>query len=126
MSNTSDKRGLSPFNEHFDTLETRDPEVREGAQAAALPARIALAKTRTAAYAKIFEKVDPREITSRAALAQLPVIRKSELLDLQKASRPFGGFATGRWGEAPHVFASPGPIYEPGGAGADSWRLARA
>src|SRR5438067_2089598 len=92
----------------------------------ALPARIALAKTRTAAYAKIFEKVDPREITSRAALAQLPVIRKSELLDLQKASRPFGGFATGRWGEAPHVFASPGPIYEPGGAGADYWRLARA
>jgi phenylacetate-CoA ligase len=114
------------MTEHFDTLETRDPEVRERAQAAALPARIALAKGRTVAYAKILADVDPASITSRAALAQLPVIRKSDLLDLQKAARPFGGFATGRWGESPRVFASPGPIYEPDGAERDYWRLARA
>ena len=112
--------------EHFDTLETRDPEVRERAQAAALPARIALAKGRTAAYAKILADIDPASITSRAALAQLPVIRKSDLLDLQKAARPFGGFATGGWGKSPRVFASPGPIYEPDGAERDYWRLARA
>jgi phenylacetate-CoA ligase len=114
------------MTEHFDTLETRDPEVRERAQAAALPARIALAKGRTVAYAKILADVDPASITSRAALAQLPVIRKSDLLDLQKAARPFGGFATSRWGESPRVFASPGPIYEPDGAERDYWRLARA
>ena len=112
--------------EHFDTLETRDPEIRERAQAAALPARIALAKSRTAAFAKILAGVDPAAITSRAALAQLPVTRKSELIELQKAHRPFGGFATGRWGDAPRVFASPGPIYEPDGEGPDCWRLARA
>jgi phenylacetate-CoA ligase len=112
--------------EHFDTLETRDPEVRERAQVAQLPARIAFAKARTAAYAKILAGVDPAAISSREALAQLPVTRKSELLELQKASRPFGGFAVGRWGEMPRVFASPGPIYEPDGATPDYWRLARA
>jgi phenylacetate-coenzyme A ligase PaaK-like adenylate-forming protein len=112
--------------EHFDTLETRDPGERERAQLAALPARIALAKTRSAAYARIFANVDPAAIDSRAALARLPVTRKSELLELQKASRPFGGFATGRMGATPRVFASPGPIYEPDEAVPDYWRLARA
>jgi len=112
--------------EHFDTLETRDPEIRERAQLSALPARIAFAKTRTAAYAKILAGVEPASIESRAALAQLPVTRKSEFLELQKASRPFGGFAASRWGEAPRVFASPGPIYELDGAAPDYWRLARA
>jgi phenylacetate-CoA ligase len=111
--------------EHFDTLETRDTELRERAQLAALPARIALAKSRTAAYARIFAGVDPAAVTTRAALARLPVTRKTELLELQKAARPFGGFAATRWGEAVRVFASPGPIYEPEGASADYWRLAR-
>ena len=114
------------MTEHFDTLETRDPEVRERAQLAALPARIAFAKARTAAYAKLFADVEPASITSRAALAHVPVTRKSELVELQKTSRPFGGFAACRWGEAPHAFASPGPIYEPDGPEPDAWRLARA
>jgi len=114
------------MSEYFDRLETRDPEIRERAQLALLPARIALAKTRTAAYAKILAGVDPAAIISREALAALPVTRKSELLELQQASRPFGGFAAGRWGDFPRVFASPGPIYEPDGAVPDYWRLARA
>ncbi|MGE5141872.1 MAG: phenylacetate--CoA ligase family protein [Acidobacteriota bacterium] len=114
------------MSEHFDTLETRDPEVRESAQAQALPARVAFAKARTGAYARILAAVEPAEVASRAALARLPVTRKSELLELQKAVRPFGGFAATRAGEAPRVFASPGPIYEPDGAVPDYWRLARA
>jgi phenylacetate-CoA ligase len=112
--------------EHFDTLETRDPGERERAQLAALPARIALAKSRTAAYARIFANVDAAAIDSRAALARLPVTRKSELLELQKANRPFGGFAASRMGTTPRIFASPGPIYEPDEAAPDYWRLARA
>jgi phenylacetate-CoA ligase len=59
-------------------------------------------------------------------LAQLPVTRKSELVELQKTARPFGGFAATRWGDARRVFASPGPICEPEGAAPDYWRLARA
>src|SRR5438132_8506200 len=112
--------------EHFDTLETREPPLRERAQLAALPAQVAHAKANTGAYSKLLADVDPRAITSRAALEQLPVVRKSSLLELQKASRPFGGFAATAWGKASLVFASPGPIYEPESRAPDYWRIARA
>jgi len=117
------------MSEHFDTLETRDPEERERSQLAALRSQLAHAKANTAAYAHLLAEVDPSKITSRAALANLPVVRKSELLDMQKANRPFGGFAARREAKlrrAPLVFASPGPIYEPEGDTPDYWRLARA
>lgn len=113
------------MREHFDTLETRPPEERERAQLATLSARVTLAKSQTTAYARLFADFDPAAITSRAALARLPVTRKSELLEFQQAERPFGGFAAPRWTELRRVFASPGPLYEPEGKGADYWRLAR-
>jgi phenylacetate-CoA ligase len=116
--------------DHFDSLETRDPEARERALLAALPRQIAHAKADAPAYARILADVDPAAVTSRAALAALPVTRKSELLELQKADRPFGGFAATRWGAQvtgpARVFASPGPLYEPEGRSPDHWRLARA
>jgi phenylacetate-CoA ligase len=113
------------MTEYFDTLETRDPEVRERALLAALPRRIAHAKANAPAFARILAAVDPDAVTTRAVLAAVPVTRKSELLLLQKASRPFGGFAALRRGIAARVFASPGPIYEPEGRQPDHWRLAR-
>jgi phenylacetate-CoA ligase len=116
--------------EHYDALETRDPEQREREQLRELPRQIAHAKAKAPAFARILAAVDPAAVTSRAALAQIPVTRKSELLEIQKAVRPFGGFAASRWGrgsEGPaRVFASPGPIYEPEGRSADYWRMARA
>ncbi len=114
------------MTEHFDTLETRDPEVRERALMAALPRQLAHAKARAPAFARILADVDPAAVTSRAALAQVPVTRKSELLERQKAARPFGGFAAFARGEPARIFASPGPIYEPEGRRPDHWRLARA
>jgi phenylacetate-CoA ligase len=92
----------------------------------ALPRHVAHAKKNAPGFARILEGVSPARVASRQALASLPVTRKSELVELQKAARPFGGFAACRWGEAPHAFASPGPIYEPDGAEPDAWRLARA
>ncbi len=114
------------MSDRYDALETRDPELRERAMLAALPAQIAHAKQRASGFAARLAEVDPREITSRAALAQLPVTRKSELQELQKSAPPFGGLAAVGWGELRRVFASPGPIYDPEGARADWWRLARA
>jgi len=113
---------------YFDTLETRDPELRERAQLAALREQIAYARAHAPWFARTLAGIEPADIDSRAALARLPVVRKSELLELQKADRPFGGFAaTGPAGRrARQVFASPGPIYEPEGDSADYWRLARA
>ena len=112
--------------EYFDTLETRDPEVRERALMAQLPRQIAYAKTHAPAFGRLLHDVDPAAISTRAALAGLPVTRKSELLERQRASRPFGGFAATQWGDAVRVFASPGPICEPEGRVPDYWRLARA
>jgi phenylacetate-coenzyme A ligase PaaK-like adenylate-forming protein len=114
------------MTEYYDSLETRDPEAREREQLKRLPLQIAHAKANAAAYARMFADIDAAAITTRDALAELPVTRKSELLELQKAARPFGGFAAVRRGEAARVFASPGPIYEPEGRRADYWRLARA
>jgi phenylacetate-CoA ligase len=111
--------------DHFDTLETRDPELREREQLARLARQIAHAKAKAPAFARMLAAVDPAAVATRAALAQLPVTRKSELAALQEANRPFGGFAATRWGDARRVFASPGPIYEPEGACPDYWRLAR-
>ena len=116
---------------HFDTLETRDPAVRERDLFQRLPAQVAHAIANAPAFAKILDGIDPRGVDSRERLASLPVTRKSSLLELQKASRPMGGFAAAGWGStarirAAKVFASPGPLYEPEGRGADYWRLGRA
>src|SRR5207302_10691745 len=116
-------RGMA---EHFDTLEIRDPDSRERDLLAALRDQVAHARVHAPAYATLLADVDARDITSRAALERLPVLRKSRLLELQKADRPFGGFAATQWGGASLVFASPGPIYEPEGRAPDYWRTARA
>jgi phenylacetate-CoA ligase len=118
------------MTDHFDTLELRAPHERERALFARLPAQIAHAKAHATAFARLLEGIDAHGVTSRAALARLPVVRKSELLEEQKAARPFGGFAAAGWHDhanrALRVFASPGPLYEPDTPRPDYWRLARA
>ena len=123
-------------SEHYDKLETRDPEAREAALLAALPAQLHSALA-APAFATLLQGVEPDAVTTRAALARLPVTRKHELLQRQQAARaaggdPFGGFAAIGWRAlgtsrpARRVFQSPGPIYEPEGAAADYWRFGRA
>jgi phenylacetate-CoA ligase len=114
------------MSDFFDALETRPPAEREAALLARLPQQVAHAKANTAYFAAALRDIDPASITSRAALAQLPVLRKHELIDLQKNQRPFGGLAASAWGRLGRVFSSPGPIYEPEGRSADYWRTARA
>ena len=115
---------------HLDALETRAPAEREAALLAALPGQIAHARSASPAFAEILAGIDPAAITSRAALATLPVTRKSELLARQQAGRAqnvFGGFSAIGFGAAmPRIFSSPGPMYEPEGTGRDYWRMARA
>ncbi|HEY1392727.1 MAG TPA: AMP-binding protein, partial [Methylibium sp.] len=123
------------MSEFYDALETRDPEQREAELLAALPAQITHAQVRTTAFAESLAGIDARAISSRAALATLPVIRKHELLERQQARRNedvFGGFSAIGWRGLRHargakrVFQSPGPIYEPEGEASDYWRMARA
>jgi phenylacetate-CoA ligase len=118
------------MSEHFDALETREPAQREAQLLAALPAQVAHAQQASAAYREILDGVDADGVKSRAALARLPVTRKHDLFERQKAGRPadpFGGFSTlVRGPSMPRMFASPGPIYEPEGTTRDYWRAGRA
>ncbi|MCY7316353.1 MAG: AMP-binding protein [Rubrivivax sp.] len=115
-------------------LETRDPALREAALMAKLPAQVRAAQA-VPALAERLAGIDAGSVTTRMALAQLPVTRKHELLERQQATRgvdAFGGFAAIGWSTqqalrpARRVYQSPGPIYEPEGHAADYWRSARA
>jgi phenylacetate-CoA ligase len=110
---------------HYDALETREQAAREADLFSRLPGVLRCAMT-APAYADRLKGVDPAAVTSRAALAGLPVLRKSELPALHKASTPFGGFVAAAPGSFARLFTSPGPIFEPEGRQADPWRGARA
>jgi len=114
------------MSDHYDELETRDPQAREQALFEALPAQIHRAKQKAPAYASLLADVSADSINSRALLSGLPVTRKSELLERQAQSPPMGGFSATLIGELSHIFASPGPIYEPEAHRDDYWRMARA
>ena len=128
---------ISAARDQLDPLETRDPAQREAALMSALPGLVAAAQASSSAASEILLGVDAAAVTSRSALARLPVTRKSDLLARQQAARaaggdPFGGFSAIGWRGlragrgARRVFQSPGPIYEPEGEAADYWRSARA
>lgn len=112
--------------EYFDDLETRSADARAAWLAAALPKQIAHAKANAAHFARSLADVDPATVTDRTALAKLPVIRKSDLHDLQQAEPPLGGLNATPAGDLARVFMSPGPIFEPEGHGPDGFRFARA
>src|SRR5664279_569402 len=111
--------------DHYDPLETRDPAARDRELFAPLPEAAARAMT-APGWAAQLKGVDPKSITSRAALARLPLLRKSDLLSLQKASPPFGGFNVTPPGRAKRLHMSPGPIFELEGHGMDFGGAARA
>ena len=129
---------MSDFYTALCAAEKRPPALRNEAQLHELPVQIKQAQQKSAAFAKILKDVNAYEVTSRAALARLPVTRKTELLDRQKEARSvtattmsvadiFGGFSSIAYGaNMPRVFASPGTIYEPEGKAVDYWRSARA
>ena len=108
----------------LDSLEARAPEARERELMAGLPQLIARAQ-QAPGWARILDGVNAADVTSRAALAQLPVTRKSDLKHLQHGELPFGGLNTTPKNALSRVFVSPGPIFDPEGRGQDWWRFAR-
>ncbi|MGB3423536.1 MAG: AMP-binding protein [Castellaniella sp.] len=124
----------------YDARETSPVDERERDLFARLPGFVHAACERAPAVARQLQGIDPAGLVDRAALARVPVLRKSELLQIQHAARiaregatldaerlrVFGGFATVGWGAARRVYASPGPIYEPEGTRPDYWGFARA
>jgi len=114
------------MNEFYDQLETRSHDERAAAQLGALRAQLTHVTQNTSAYADAFREIDIDSITDLEAFSRIPLTRKSELIALQVEQRPFGGFTPQNGPLPSHVFASPGPIYEPGFAVTDFWRFARS
>jgi len=114
------------MTEYYDELETRNPAQREQELIKAVAAQVAHAKANTAAYARLLAEVDPDAITSPEDIAKLPLTRKSALLEQQRDDPPFGGHSAVSGPDLAYIFASPGPIYEPGSRRPDFWRFARA
>jgi phenylacetate-CoA ligase len=114
------------MSEFYDSLETRSADERAQAQFESIRAQIEHVQNDTVAYSESLKDVDASEITDAASFSALPLTRKSELIELQQAQRPFGGYTANNAALHSHVFASPGPIYEPGFAVPDFWRFARS
>lgn len=110
--------------EFHDAAETQAPELREARLLEAMPAFLTRAAAEAPGWARRLSTIDLAAVTSRAALAGLPLLRKSDLPALQAESPPFGGLVSGL---APaRIMVSPGPIFEPQAEGPDPWRMARA
>ena len=114
------------MSEFYDSLETRSADERSRAQLEAIREQIRHVQNNTEAYSESLKGINADDITDAASFSTLPLTRKSELIELQQAQRPFGGYTTSNASFHSHVFASPGPIYEPGFAVADFWRFARS
>src|SRR5712671_4614606 len=110
---------------HYDELEVRDPAVRERAQFGRLQ-EVVTGALAAPGWARQLSGIDPRTIDSRAALSQLPILRKSDLAALQKLEPPFGGLNVVAPRRFRRLFMSPGPIFEPQQSGEDVWGSARA
>ena len=114
----------------YDSLETRDPAERERQLFDALRAHVVRAKSASPYYARVLSDIDPATLTDRTTLARLPVLYKSQLIELQAESRPLGGLTDVKPGEMRRLFLSPGPIAEAQGRDTackgDNWRMARA
>jgi phenylacetate-CoA ligase len=111
--------------DHCDDIESLDPAERERRHFAALPKQIERA-LKAPGWAAQLAGVDPGAVTSRAALAKLPVLRKSDIAELQKKNPPFGGLSTKPAGTFGRLLMSPGPIFEPQAEGPDGYGAARA
>jgi phenylacetate-CoA ligase len=125
---TSDLIGRAREQEmpHLDKRETMEPEKREKALFKDLRTLMEFAKGRAPALRKQLKGVDIKALKDRAALAAVPVLRKSDLMAMQQAAPPFAGLATVKPGQLARLLVSPGPIADPEGIYMDWWGAARA
>ena len=110
----------------YDRLEVRSAADRETSLLMALPGFLHQAVENAPAIAEHLTDIDLVTVNSFEALAKLPVMRKSDLIEKQQASLPFGGLNGTPVDRLAKIFVSPGPIYDPEGTRPDYWRFARA
>lgn len=114
------------MSDFYDDKETRSASEREEALFAHLRTNLAATLKGSAGWQNFLQGVDPQDLTDRNSLAKLPVLRKSDLQEMQAKNPPLAGFALGTAENFGRLFMSPGPIFEPMGSDADPWHGARA
>ena len=102
-------------DEYFDELETMTPEARGKYLNQKLSETVDHAYRHAPAIKEILDKagVSPDQIRTIKDLEKLPITRKTDLIEKQKANPPYGGFSAIPPEDIDRVFLSPGPVYEP-------------
>ena len=114
------------MSEYFDTLETRSVAERESDLFDGFPEFLADIVRRIPGWANQFADIDISRINSREKLAELPVMRKPQLMEAQANHPPFGDFVDTSLLAGNRIFMSPGPVWEPQAPGVDPWQAARS
>ena len=99
----------------IDALTRMPPEERQKHLDAKLREIVAYAYERAPAVKDRFDRagVKPEDIRGAKDLERIPVLRKDELIELQKANPPFGGYLAVPIDSLERIYQSPGPIYDP-------------
>jgi phenylacetate-CoA ligase len=96
-------------------LERMAPEERQKYVEERMREIVAYAYERAPAVKERFEKagVKPSDIRTVKDLEKIPMLRKDDLIALQKANPPFGGYLAVPMDSLERIYQSPGPIYDP-------------
>lgn len=113
------------MSQYYDQKECQVSQLREASLLEKLTGLISFAKEHCDYYRQSLNTVDPQAIVSRDSFASLPLLRKSDLIELQANKLPLAGISANN-GQIQRMFQSPGPIYDPQGGGEDFWRTGRA
>jgi phenylacetate-CoA ligase len=110
----------------LDKRETLDPDKRETMLFKDLRVLLEMARGKAPALKKQLKGIEIKALKDRAALSAVPVLRKSDLIEMQRATPPFAGLTTVKPGQLARLLISPGPIADPEGIYMDWWGAARA
>ncbi len=101
--------------DYFDELETMSAAERENYLNQRLAEAVEHAYRHAPSAREILDRagVAPSQIRTAKDLEKLPITRKTELIERQKAKPPYGGFLAIPPEDVDRVFISPGPVYEP-------------
>lgn len=113
------------MKQYFYERESQNSALREQSLLARLPAFISYAKQECQHYSQTLAHIDADKVISRELLAQLPITRKSDLMQLQSKNSPLGGL-NAKTANIDRIFQSPGPIYDPENTSDDWWRMGQA
>ncbi len=108
-------------NKFFDDLEVRSTDERISDHLKKLNKLIEKAKQNKNQLLRFNVEIEDLD-----DLSQIPLLRKSDLIDKQSKQPPFAELNVSEIRDFAHIYRSPGPIYDLDGHAQNWWRFARA